>query len=183
MRRTFPALLVLLAAVLSTAPACAQTYGSYGGYRAAGQYDRGYRDGFRDGERDARRGDRFYYDNDRQPSNRDDRFQRGYTDGYRAAYEQFRGFNRGRDSRSNTRRVRPGYQDPAYARGYADGYDKGVDDGRDRDRYDPVRHRDYRSADDGYSKEYGSKQAYENNYRSGFRQGYEAGYRDGTRRR
>jgi flagellar biosynthesis/type III secretory pathway protein FliH len=104
-------------------------------------------------------------------------------DGSRKRDEQFRGFTRGRDARSSTRRVRPGYQDPAYARGYADGYDKGVDDGKDRDRYDPVRHRDYRSADGGYSKNYGSKQAYENNYRSGFRQGYEAGYRYGTRRR
>ena len=71
-----------------------------------------------------------------------------------------------------------GYQDPAFARGYSDGWEKGLDDGRDRDRYDPVRHGDYKDADNGYERSYGSKDAYENNYRSGFRQGYEAGYRD-----
>jgi hypothetical protein len=46
-----------------------------------------------------------------------------------------------------------------------------------------VRHRDYRSADDGYFKSYGPKDAWETNYRAGFRQGYEEGYRDGNRRR
>ena len=186
MRRTFPALLLMLTALTLTAPACAQPYGRYGGYRTSSstQYDRGYRNGFDDGEQDARRGRRFDYDNDRRFSNRDDRFQQGYIDGYRAGFEQFRGFARGQGPTSSaSRRVRPGYQDPAYARGYSEGYEKGVDDGRDRDRYDPVRHRDYRSADEGYSKQYGSKEAYENNYRSGFRQGYEAGYRDGTRKR
>jgi hypothetical protein len=74
-------------------------------------------------------------------------------------------------------------QEPAAARGYADGYKRGVDDGRDRDRYDPVRHGDYREGDEGYYREYGSKDAYKNNYRAGFRQGYEDGYREGNRRR
>ena len=73
--------------------------------------------------------------------------------------------------------------EPAFARGYSDGWDRGLGDGRDRRRYDPVRHGDYRSADDGYTREYGSKDAYRNNYRAGFRQGYEDGYRDGARRR
>ena len=31
-----------------------------------------------------------------------------------------------------------GYQEPAFARGYSDGWEHGVDDRRDRDRYDPV---------------------------------------------
>jgi flagellar biosynthesis/type III secretory pathway protein FliH len=76
-----------------------------------------------------------------------------------------------------------GVREPAFARGYSDGWEKGLDDGRDRDRYDPVRHGDYRSADEGYTRAYGSKDAYRNNYRAGFRQGYEDGYRDGRRRR
>lgn len=80
------------------------------------------------------------------------------------------------------RSARAGYQDPAFARGYAEGYERGVDDGRDRDRYDAVRHRDYRDADDGYFRRYGPKRAYENNFRAGFRQGYEEGYRHGNRR-
>lgn len=76
-------------------------------------------------------------------------------------------------------RRRPrGYTEPAFARGYSDGFRIGADDGHDRDRYDPVRHREYRSGDKGYYREYGPKDAYKNNYRAGFRQGYEDGYRD-----
>jgi hypothetical protein len=74
-----------------------------------------------------------------------------------------------------------GYQEQAFARGYSDGFRRGHDDGRDRDRYDPVRERDYRNGDQGYSRSYGSRDAYRNNYRAGFRQGYEEGYRDGNR--
>jgi hypothetical protein len=74
-------------------------------------------------------------------------------------------------------------QEPAAARGYADGYQRGVDDGRDKDRYDAVGHANYKSADAGYDVKYGSKDAYRNNYRAGFRQGYEDGYRDGSRGR
>ena len=182
MRRAMIALLISLAACSVAAPASAQGRGVYGN-RSNAQYDRGYRDGLRDGERDARAGRRFDYNNDRQLSRRDDLFQRGYSDGYRASFEQYRA-NRGRRSTGPyPGRGRGAYQDPAFSRGYSDGFERGVDDGRDRDRYDPVRHRDYRSADDGYFRDYGSKQAYENNYRAGFRQGYEEGYRGGTRRR
>jgi hypothetical protein len=79
------------------------------------------------------------------------------------------------------RRIPRGYQEPAFARGYDDGYAQGVADGRGRDRYDPVRHKDYRQADQGYVGSYGSKDAYRNNYRAGFRQGYDSGYRSSTR--
>ena len=80
-------------------------------------------------------------------------------------------------------RQAPGrYREPAAARGYADGYEEGIRDARGRDRYDPVRSRDYRNADQGYYREYGSREAYRNNYRLGFRQGYDAGYRDARRR-
>jgi hypothetical protein len=190
MRRVAIALLATLMMITPAAPVAAQTRGWYG-ERTDGQYDRGYRDGVRDGERDARSGRTFDYDNDRRLSRRSDPFQRGYSDGYRAGYEQFRGRNRGGRSvgaYSGGRapyggRGRGGYQDPAFSRGYSEGFEKGLDDGRDRDRYDPVRHRDYRDADDGYFRDYGAKQAYENNYRTGFRQGYEEGYRDGTRYR
>ncbi len=72
---------------------------------------------------------------------------------------------------------RGGYQEPAYARGYADGYMRGLDNGRDGDRYDPAGNRNYRSADQGYNRNYGSRDAYRNNYRAGFREGYEEGYR------
>lgn len=73
------------------------------------------------------------------------------------------------------------HEEPAYARGYAEGHARGLRDGRNRDRYDPVGSREYRNGDDGYQASYGSREAYRNNYRAGFRQGYEDGYRDGTR--
>ena len=85
-----------------------------------------------------------------------------------------------RDDRA-ARRSQRGYQEPAFARGYGDGYSRGRADGRERDGYDPVRHKDYREADQGYADTYGSKDAYKNNYRAGFRQGYEEGYRNSTR--
>lgn len=183
MRRVLAALLVL---VLTTtvAPLAAAQSRDYDGPRGNAPYDRGYRDGFRDGERDARQGRRFDHDDDRLLSRRSNPFQRGYADGYRAGYERSRGaWRSGRGPAAPGRRGYGGYQDPAFARGYSDGYEKGHDDGEDRDRYDPVRHRDYRSADDGYFRDYGPKSAYENNYRAGFRQGYEEGYRNGVRRR
>lgn len=62
--------------------------------------------------------------------------------------------------------------------GFADGYEKGVEDGRDGDAYDPLRHSRYRSADRGYDRRFGSRDEYKNVYREGFRQGYERGYRE-----
>ena len=73
------------------------------------------------------------------------------------------------------------YQDPATAKGYDSGYERGLADGREGQRYDPVRHRDYRDAERGYVSGYGSRDGYKTNFRSGFRQGYEDGYREGTR--
>ena len=99
------------------------------------------------------------------------------------------GRGRGRGKADAARSSLPGrvipqkYEEPAFARGYADGYEQGNDDGKDRDRYDAVGHKDYREGDEGYFKEYGPKEAYRNNYRSGFREGYEAGYRAGQWRR
>ena len=76
-----------------------------------------------------------------------------------------------------------GYEEPAFARGYGDGFRHAQEDRRDGRRYDPVAHRDYRDADQGFSRKYGSLEAYRNNYRAGYRAGYDAGYRDDTGRR
>jgi hypothetical protein len=76
-----------------------------------------------------------------------------------------------------------GYQEPAFAHGYADGFKHAQEDRKERRRYDPVGHRDYREGDQGFSASYGSRDAYRDNYRAGFRAGYDAGYRDGTGRR
>ena len=161
-------------------------------------YDRGYREGLSRGQRDAERGRAFdmtrdagYRNGDRgyhqRYGNREtyrDTYRTGFEAGYRRGYDQVRTVP-ARQTRRNQRVIAPRatrtYQEPASARGYSDGYEKGLDDGHDRDRYDPVRHSDYRQADQGYYGDYGSKDAYKNNYRAGFRQGYEDGYRVATR--
>lgn len=79
----------------------------------------------------------------------------------------------------------PRYDRGAYAfdNGLRDGYEKGFDDARDGDRFDPRRHRRYRSADHGYRRgDYLGRDAYRDIYRRGFLAGYEDGYRDARRR-
>ncbi len=79
-------------------------------------------------------------------------------------------------------RGRGGYQtDAAYQTGFTDGYEAGLDDGRDRRRFDPVGEGRYRSGDRGYNGNYGSRDAYKYRYREAFREGYEDGYGDGQR--
>jgi hypothetical protein len=203
---------VIAAACLVPAQASAQGNGR-GRESAPGQlkkqnnrndYSRGYQEGLRAGEQDARRNRPYsstVWNNNRR--NDDVDFRNGYTDGYRDGFRQVRGDDRNerrdndrrqtnsgvfypRNDRTDggvIRRTPGGYQEPAAARGYSDGYEDGVNDGKDRNRYDPVAEKDYRSADKGYYGGYGSKDAYKNNYRAGFRQGYEDGYREGGLRR
>lgn len=71
-----------------------------------------------------------------------------------------------------------GYGTVPFDNGYKDGFEKGREDARDNDAYDPLRHKRYRSADRGYDRRYGSKEAYKDIYREGFRTGYDQGYRD-----
>ena len=159
------------------------------------QYYRGYQDGLREGEQDARRNRPYSSvssNNGRRANDVD--FRNGFADGYRDGYYQVRGNSRNddrvpggvsfpREDRRDggvVRRGSGGYQEPAFARGYSDGFEDGAKDGKDRNRYDPVGEKDYRSADKGYYGSYGSKDAYKNNYRAGFRQGYEEGYRQGN---
>ena len=105
---------------------------------------------------------------------------------YHAPYERLaleRGFRDKGNKGAGSQRVGRPYEEPAFAAGYDAGYERGVSDGREGVRYDPVRHRDYRDAERGYTTAYGSRDAYQNNFRAGFRQGYEEGYRAGTRSR
>ncbi len=62
--------------------------------------------------------------------------------------------------------------------GERDGYEKGREDARDNDSYDPVRHSWYRSGDRGYNNRYGTRDDYKLVYRDGFESGYERGYRE-----
>ena len=61
--------------------------------------------------------------------------------------------------------------------GYRDGLEKGREDARDRDSYDPVRHSWYRNGDRGYNSRYGTKDSYKLTYRDGFEAGYDEAYR------
>jgi len=74
---------------------------------------------------------------------------------------------------------RYGHESVPFDNGYRDGYDKGLEDARDNNRFDPTRHGRYRSGDRGYDQRYGSKDEYKSVYREGFRSGYEEAYRDG----
>jgi hypothetical protein len=69
------------------------------------------------------------------------------------------------------------YASIAFDNGYNDGLDKGREDARDRDSYDPNRHRWYRNADRGYEGRYGRKDDYREGYREGFLAGYNQSFR------
>jgi hypothetical protein len=180
-------------------------YGRSGGYDRVA-YDNGYRDGLRSGEEDGSRGRGFNYSRHseyRRADGHNDRlgnrgqyqqvYRRGFEEGYRYGYDRVSGRGgsaRPRDSRYPDRYGYPGsrnpdsggygygYRHPAFERGYSEGYEQGVEDARDRDRFDPMRHGRYRSADRGYNSRYGSKDEYKNAYRAGWRDGYEQGYRE-----
>lgn len=81
-------------------------------------------------------------------------------------------------SRYPERGGRDSYDDVPFDSGYRDGLEKGIEDARGNNAFDPVRHARYRSADRGYNRRYGTKDEYKNVYRDGFRSGYEEGYGD-----
>jgi hypothetical protein len=66
----------------------------------------------------------------------------------------------------------------AYDVGHRDGLSHGEDDARHRRELRIDRDGDYRSADDGYRREYGDRE----NYRRAFRRGYKTGYTEGFNR-
>ena len=192
----------LVAALTAPIPLSAQQWIDRGPTLAAAQfnsreaYDRGFQEGRRDGEKDARGRQSFdvrrhdaYRDGDRGYSRQDgdrnryrEEFRRGFEEGYRSSFERVRGPVSDRQGGYRDVDRRGGVNEPAYARGYADGFDKGRDDFKDRHRYDPLRHGDYRDGDNGYDRDYGSKDAYKQYYREGFRSGYEDGFRGSDRR-
>jgi len=140
-----------------------------------------------------------------------DEFRRGYQSGYEAGYRggnygnapnAGRGYpapyggppawsnGRGRGRSGGAPPVwwdgrgqnRPGARvDLALENGYLDGYESGLDDGADRDRFNPVNDRRYRDADHGYERFYGPRELYRNRYRAAYQDGYRAGYEDGRR--
>ncbi len=123
----------------------------------------------RDAERTAARdrNARVIYGSARYDDRYEDRGSNGVTD-------RVRGILRGDDRDRYPGNSR--YSGPAFDNGYRDGLDKGREDARDRDSFDPVRHSRYRSADRGYNSRYGSKEQYKLAYRDGFEAGYSQGY-------
>ena len=185
----------------ATWPASRQTYGSPAELRRVA-YDRGFREGVTEGERDARGRDAFRYQDERDFQRADigydrrfgspDRyrviFREGFADGYTEGYRRYApGYGNGRYGND---RYGPPYGDRGYGYpqgrdqrfvsafdiGRRDGFEKGQEDARDRDRYDPRRHKWYRDAERGYENRYGSKDRYRDEYRRGFVAGYQQAY-------
>jgi hypothetical protein len=71
-----------------------------------------------------------------------------------------------------------GYNTVPFQNGDRDGYEKGLEDARRNNSFDPVRHSRYRSGDNGYNNRYGARDDYKLVYRDGFEAGYERGYRE-----
>ena len=71
-----------------------------------------------------------------------------------------------------------GYNTVPFQNGDRDGYEKGLEDARRSNSFDPVRHSRYRSADNGYNNRYGTRDDYKLVYRDGFEAGYDRGYRE-----
>jgi hypothetical protein len=196
---------VLLAATVVTAtPACAGVALSPQRFPSVDRddrvyYNRGFRDGRESGAEDAQR--RRSYDVRRHNEYRDNRRGddrgdlRAYRDGFEAGYDEgYRRFGR-YGSRDDQRRGYPApnyprQQDPYYGgrsqgrfnspaaqNGFRDGFEEGQRDGRNGDRFDPIREKRYRDGDHDYDRRYGSRDDYKREYRAGFQQGYEEGYR------
>ncbi len=202
------ALLVAVASV--AAPACAaQTYGYRGGYyrdveRRA--YDNGYHEGTEAAQKDIRKGGAFSIERHDEFRDADEGYHRDYgdrdlyrrmfRDGFRAGYsETFNRYAGGYGARAPVivppavvypeRAPYPGggaYQSRAADMGYRDGLEVGRNDARDRESYDPIRSKRYRSADHDYDRRYGAREEYQRQYREAFQRGYDEGYRGVGRR-
>lgn len=126
---------------------------------------------------DNRSYDPYGYGNDRYENGRYENGNGRYEDrGSNGVTDRVRDILRGRSASGTTSRSRSGYNDAAYDNGFRDGLEKGREDVRDNDSFDPVRHSRYRSADRGYNSRYGSKEQYKLTYRDGFEAGYSQGY-------
>jgi hypothetical protein len=173
-------------------------YGGYNIYQVA--QDNGYRDGMEQGSKDGRERDRYrpeesgrYKDATRgyhSEYGNKDAYKQAYRDGFRRGYDQgFRQYTYGGAGNDPYYRNDPyGRQgDYGYGRyniyqiaqdqGYRDGIQRGSEDARDGDRYNPEGASQYRSADRGYRSEYGNKEEYKRIYRDAFRRGYDESYR------
>src|SRR4051812_20844350 len=81
---------------------------------------------------------------------------------------------------------RNGYRDNAFSAGYErgqrDGQHEGWNDGRSGRRIEFWRESDYRDADNGYRRGYGSRAAYAQGYRRGYQESYRRSYQSAVNR-
>jgi hypothetical protein len=176
-----------------------------------GERDGRRRDAFeyRD-ERTWQRGDQGYHRTHGDRERYQQSFRSGYVAGYTEAYRRFSpnygGYGNGPGGVYPNRGGSYGYPQggygypdrgypdrgypggygnntPAYSNGVSDGYEKGREDARDRDAFNPRRHKWYRDGDRHYRSSYGPRQRYEDIYREGFLAGYDRGYREWSYRR
>ena len=113
---------------------------------------------------------RVIYGDDRYNSRRNDQHNRDRNNG--GVYQDDRYGNNYPNANG-----RYGNNSVPFDNGYRDGLEKGREDARDRDSYDPVRHSWYRSGDRGYNNRYGTRETYKLTYRDGFEAGYDEAYR------
>lgn len=65
--------------------------------------------------------------------------------------------------------------------GYQDGLNKGAEEAREGDRYNPQGTSPYRNATNGYDRSYGNREQYKQAYRQAFLQGFDQGYNQNNR--
>ncbi|MEO5823763.1 MAG: hypothetical protein ABIT71_24925 [Vicinamibacteraceae bacterium] len=154
-----------------------------GGWEAGRTSDDDYRDGEFDGPDESRDDEDYGY------SAGDERGYRGFGFGIQigggSANEYgpygYRDRGYGVYSEWGNRGGRSSSLRAAFDFGRRDGYEAGIDAAR-FGRFEPVRHRYYRSTR-GWERRFGTRDAYDVNYRNGFERGYQEGYRTSRRSR
>lgn len=174
------------------------------GYRAGydqGQVDARGRDRYGYDRNSRYRDGNYGYDS--RYGNRNDyrqSFRQGYAAGYEQGYNRSGGYGNGRavprrepgygsqyptypnsggyGGYGGNGGYGGGYYNEAYDRGLREGAQKGREDAKDGDRYDPRRHNWYRDGDRGYNNRYGSRDQYKAAYRDAFERGYAQSYRE-----
>jgi hypothetical protein len=171
----------------------------YAGQAQEYGYQSGYRDGYRKGQHEGREGDyNDYQTPDWRQASRgyqswmgplgvfQSAFRDGYVTGFRAGFQSVnrRGDGDGdRDDRgyypfwgeySGSYPNRGSWGSPAYNFGYQDGASVARSDIYSHKPFNPNPRGRYDDRDHGYSREYGSKDAYRAQYAAGYRAGYQS---------
>jgi hypothetical protein len=93
-----------------------------------------------------------------------------------ASFADWRDDHRYRDRRSDFAFQR------GFDRGQEDGRKEGWRDGRERDREGLWQQKDYRDADNGYKRQFGSRHQYGEGYRRGYAEAYRQAFRSAAER-